>query len=172
MKRTFLGHLFIVIVLALGLVACDTRQDQDDVTIDRDAERGIENETDTYTARDYYFFDDSRDYTYDERNEFREDLVEARNKLDMEITRLEAEMDNVNAETRDEYKDHVDNLKEERDELDQKINEIDGTTEDNWEEFKDGVKSTWNDIEDGYKEIRDDVRGEEGDVIDLDNEPN
>jgi peptidoglycan hydrolase CwlO-like protein len=178
MKKTFLIQFFVIAILALGLVACDTRQDRDVTTDDRGTDTytpgtGTDMETRTETQRDYYFFDDSRDYTYAERNEFRQDIQESRNQLDQEITRLESELDNVSADQREEHREKINELKDKRDKLDAEIKGFDRTTEDNWDEFKDNVTSAWNDVEDSYEEVTDDMGiGRSGDIIDRDNRNN
>jgi peptidoglycan hydrolase CwlO-like protein len=171
MKKTFLFQLFVVAVLALGLMACDTRQDRDVRTDDRG--------TDTYTPgtgtdlrtdrdRDFYFFDDNRDYTYQERNQFRQDVQEARNRLDQEITRLENQLNNVDADRREDHRENINDLKRERDELDMEMKAFERTTEDNWEEFRDNVQSAWSDVEDTYRDVRDDIYDDDGMIRDRD----
>jgi peptidoglycan hydrolase CwlO-like protein len=171
MKRTFLFQLFVVAVLALGLMACDTRQDRDTMRDDRGTDTytpgtGTDLGTDTRTDRDFYFFDDSRDYTYEERNQFRQDVQESRNRLDQEISRIETQINNVPADDRESYREKINDLKEKRDELDKEMKAFNRTTADNWDDFQSEVQSAWSDVEGSYEDIRDDLHNDN--LIDLD----
>jgi dsDNA-specific endonuclease/ATPase MutS2/predicted small secreted protein len=171
MKKTLLFPLLMAAMLSFVFTACDTRQgDRDDATTE---ERG----TDTYTPgtedntgmrteteREFMFFDDEKEYTYENRDEFRQDVQAARTKLDQEINRLETQSANVSSDAREEYREKINDLKETRDELDKDMKGFNRATADNWEEFESEVKSSWNDVEDTFKDVRDDVHEELEDV--------
>jgi peptidoglycan hydrolase CwlO-like protein len=167
MKKTFFIQLFVVAVLALGLMACDTRQDRD-VTMD---DRG----TDTYTPgtgtdtrtgtglrtdRDFYFFDDSRDYSYEERNQFRQDVQESKNRLDQEISRLESHIGTTattDPDTRDDHQEKFNELRTNRDRLEAEMRGFNRATNDNWDDFRSNVQSAWNDVEDSYEDLLNEI---------------
>jgi hypothetical protein len=175
MKKTFFIQLFVVAVLALGLMACDTRQDRDRTMDDRGTDTytpgtGTDTRTGFGTDRDFYFYDDSRDYSYAERNQFRQDIQEAKNRLDQEITRLESHIAGtpdqrttddrtitIDPDRREDYTERLNELKTERDRLDAEMRGFNRVTEDNWDDFKSNVESAWSDVESTYEDLRSDL---------------
>jgi peptidoglycan hydrolase CwlO-like protein len=162
MKKTLLIRMFLVAIISMAFVACDTRQDRTDDMDNRGTDTYTPGERDntgitTETERDYMFFDDSRDYTYEERNQFRQDVQEARNRLDQEISRLESQGQNLAADEREDHREKINDLKEKRDELDKEMKGFNRATADNWDDFQDKVQSAWSDVEDSFKDVRDDV---------------
>ncbi|RPI72810.1 MAG: hypothetical protein EHM47_07440 [Ignavibacteriales bacterium] len=124
-----------------------TLEDRDDVLEDQTMMQDHENE----------FWTVDRDYTYDQRSEFRNDLNSAIERLDNRINKLETHAANTTGDTKDWYNDRIEELKEHRAEIQEDLNEFNDVKEDNWDDFKSGIVSGWNDIEDSWDEmVRDD----------------
>jgi gas vesicle protein len=155
MKSTKLISLFLGIALIVTLAACEQRTDDtryddgDDVVIQN-------NMRDTDTSN--YFWTYDRDYTYEQREEFRRDVEQAKAKLNQEITRLENEARTAPEDKQEWYNDQIAELKEKRDDLDEEWGDYNNTTADTWDDFKSSVQSVWEDIEDSWQDVKDEMR--------------
>lgn len=151
MKSTKLISLILGMALIVTLAACEqrteeTRYDDTDVVVH-------DNMRDTT----YHFWTYDRDYTYEQREEFKRDVEQAKAKLNQEITRLENEAKTASDDRKDWYEDQIADLKEKRDDLDEEWKDYNNTTADTWDDFKSSVKSVWEDIEDSWEDVKEDM---------------
>ena len=104
------------------------------------------------------FWTTDRDYTFEQRSEFRNDVNAAIERLDNKINDLEQHSANATGDTKEWYKDRIAELKDHRSEIQEDLQDFAKITADNWDSFKSGITSTWNDIEDSYSEMARDDR--------------
>jgi DNA repair exonuclease SbcCD ATPase subunit len=157
MKKSLFFIAIVSFVFSLVLMSCQTRDDRgtyDDTTFrDRD---GVTMDTRDTERRVFLVRD--RDYTYEERDQYRQDIQQARNEIDNEIQRLERQSADAPAEARDGYNDAIAELRDKRQELDRELNRMNNVTEDNWEEFKSDMNEWFSDLEDDYNRRVNDLR--------------
>ena len=114
MNKSFFYLLIFLLSALFAFTGCDTR---DDEMNEMDRMEG-QNETmmeDTDDRKVFLVRD--RDYTYDERNEWRTNIDNAVNEIDREIQRLEAEAANAEGEAKEQYNQAIADLRERKNEL-------------------------------------------------------
>jgi peptidoglycan hydrolase CwlO-like protein len=168
MKRSIWFSFMIAIVAVFTLAACETRRD--DTTVDDRTVITDDNMTrdgrDIGTDRDFELFEDNRDYTYDQREDFKRDVERAIDRLDERIDRLEDRADDAEGQEKQMYERRINELKAQRDRLENEIDRIDDVDENTWNDFKSGVKSAWTDVKNTWNEATDELK------FDDNNDPN
>jgi hypothetical protein len=155
------GISILFLFTSCGRQADDTTTD-DDVTIDQ--RDGVTDNTITNDTEDEnHFWTTDREYTYDQRNEFRSDVNSALDRLNARINELEQRAANSTDDTKEWYNERVDELKEKRAEIQKDMRDFDNTKEDDWEDFRGSITSAWEDIESSWDQMaRDDRMQEDG----------
>lgn len=134
----------------------DDASNEDDMSYEN-RDQGIGDQQTTMQAENQ-FWTSNRDYTFDQRNEFRDDVNSAIDRLNSKITDLEESAASATGDTKEWYNDRVAELKDQRSEIQKELEDFEKVTADNWDSFKSGITSTWNDIEDSYSEMARDDR--------------
>jgi uncharacterized coiled-coil DUF342 family protein len=138
-RKIFLfASLFVIPLL---IISCSETSREDE----RLGETGMENEN--------VFWPSDRDYVFEEKNQFEQDVNEGISKLDDEIQNLQQEADLSTEQTKQMYNERISELKTYRDNLNSKIKDIAAVTEENWEDFKTEITSVWNDVENSYDQM-------------------
>jgi hypothetical protein len=161
MKR---NGLFIVLfftavmflVNSCGREAEDTTIDDEMTYDERDNRMGDRTMTD---QNNFWTYD--RDYNYEQRSEFREDVNASLDRLNQRIDELETKAENSTGDTKEWYNDRADELKDKRSEIEEDMRDFDDVTQDAWDDFKSGVTTAWNEIEETWNNIATDDRFEE-----------
>jgi peptidoglycan hydrolase CwlO-like protein len=156
MKRKIFLWASLVMVPLLVVSCGDTSRD--------DERLGETGTADEYMEDDNVFWTSDRDYTYEDRDQFREDVNEAVTKLDNEIQNLQQEADQAGEDAKQMYNERISELKSHRDNLNSKMNDFASVTEENWEDFKSGISSTWDDIENSYDQMARDIENNTNNV--------
>lgn len=160
-KKGFFGILFLsmfmFLVSSCGRDANDTTTD-DDLTIGEQDNR-MGDQTTMTDENNFWTYD--RDYTYDQKTEFREDVNASLDRLNQRINELETKAQNSTGDTKEWYNDRAEELKDKRSEIEEDMNDFDSATEETWNDFKSGVTTAWNEIEESWNNIANDERFEE-----------
>jgi len=139
MKRKI--FLFVSLVIPFLIISCSETSREDE----RMGETGMGEEN--------VFWTSDRDYIFEEKNDFKNDVDESLAKLDEEIQNLQQDADQATSETKQIYTERIAELKTHRDHINGKIKDVAAVTEDNWEDFKSEITSAWDDIENSYNQI-------------------
>lgn len=164
MKRFSLVALFSAAMLFFA-ISCGQR-DTDDPSRLGEEEMGDQPQTqmEDQTMEENKFWTTDRDYTFEQKDQFKEDVETALAKLDSEIMALETEAQNATGETKEFYNEKINELKDQSTEIKSEMNEFANVNEENWEDFKDGIASTWTDVENSYEQLARETRTEQDKV--------
>jgi hypothetical protein len=110
------------------------------------------------TMQENQFWTSDRDYTFDQRTEFRDDVNAALDRLNNKIIDLEESVASAAGDTKEWYNDRIAELKDHRSEIQKDMKNFEKTTADNWDSFKSGITTHWNDVEHSYSEMAQDER--------------
>src|SRR3972149_10578733 len=142
MKRKI--FLFIsLFVISFLIISCTETSREDE----RLGETGMEED---FMEEESVFWTSDRNYAFEEKDQFQQDVNEAISKLDEEIQNLQQEANQSTEETKQMYNERISELKTYRDNLNSKMKDIDAVTEEIWENFKSEITSAWDDIENSY----------------------
>jgi hypothetical protein len=153
MIRTRIIYLFAALFFSIFLVSCqnnnhgNTNGNTDTVSVNGNNARENANK----------IWVDTKDYTYAQKDQFKQHIDSAKTELDHRIKELQQKAENASGNAKAEYNESVEKLKDERSYLDKKMNDIDNVSKDNWDDFKSGVNSAWNDINNTLSNIDIDV---------------
>jgi peptidoglycan hydrolase CwlO-like protein len=173
MKRSIWFSFMIAIVAVFILAACETRRDDttvDDRTVITDDNMNRDNR-DIGTDRDFEIFEDNRNYTYDQRDDFKRDVERAIDRLDERIDRLEDRADDAEGQEKQMYDRRISELKAQRDRLENEVDRIDDADENTWEDVKSGVKSAWTDVKRTWNEATNELKYDDNEYRNQ-NDPN
>ena len=148
MKKQMFLPLVLALLLSFMFVACNN--DRTDETMH---DTGTMEDMRADDGTQVTFWDDGREYTYAEREEYRNSLDEAVDRLDKQIERLEDRADNATGENKQMLEQRIDQLKERRTNIENRLNDWANITEEEWENFKSDINTTWNDIQNSYNEV-------------------
>lgn len=154
MKTNLFVSAMLSFLFAFFLVSCQNNRNDDNKGDQSTQTPGITQDTSMYdndSAND--FWDESKDYSYADRNELKSDFQHARNKLDQKINELQQEADNAIGDAKEELNNQVDKLEDKRHDLDSKWRDFGNVTEDNWDQFKSDINHSWNDVETTWQDI-------------------
>jgi peptidoglycan hydrolase CwlO-like protein len=101
-----------------------------------------------------------KDYTYDQRDELRDDLNDAIDNLNNKIDNMQNKIDKASEETQDWYNNKLNELKEKRASLKDKVDKIDNTSEQNWTEFQANLRQGWNEVQQSWNNILDHMKAD------------
>lgn len=146
MKKLFLFLLMLSFSTALIFTGCDTRDDDMEDRMEEIDETRVEQDRKVFFVRD-------REYTYNDRDQYRIDLREAQREIDREIERLEARAANAEDDAKEEYNEAIEDLRERRNDLDNRLERLGKVTEEEWNEFRSDVSSWFDDLEREYNEV-------------------
>ncbi len=113
---------------------------------------------DQTTIHQNQFWISDRDYTFDQRNDFRDDVNAAIDRLNNKINTLEEKASNTAGDIKEWYNDRISELKDQRAEIQKDMQNFRSVTADKWNDFKADISSAWNDIEDSYNKMVQDDR--------------
>jgi peptidoglycan hydrolase CwlO-like protein len=170
MKKTMMLSFFMILFLSFTFVACNNNRDNETM----DDSTGMNDNTGTgdnsmtgdrtgapmNDGTQVTFWDRNRDYSYEERDTYKEDLNAAVDKLDKQIDNLEDRADNAQGDNKQALEKRIDNLKKQRTELNNKINDWATITGKEWEGFKSDVNEMWSDVQDSYNEVAREISGD------------
>ncbi|MEJ2617475.1 MAG: hypothetical protein P8Z35_21155 [Ignavibacteriaceae bacterium] len=91
------------------------------------------------------------DYTYAQKEQFKTDVENAEKKLNDKIDALRKKAGVSWGNVKENYNDGVEKLVEDRRFLNKKMSDFNDVTKENWNDFKSGVNSAWRDIEKTWK---------------------
>ena len=151
-KGFFLILFFTTILFFIsscGREADDTTMD-DEMTSENISDQTITDENDFWTYE--------RDYTFEQRNQFREDVNAAVVRLNEKINELAVHAANASGDTKVWYNDRIEELKEQRSEIENNMQNFDNITANAWNDFKTGITTAWNEIEESWNQIASDDR--------------
>jgi hypothetical protein len=158
MKRNSLLVILLFAAMLFFVGSCgrsaDDASEQDDMTND-ETDLGMQDQT---TIQENQFWTYNRDYTFDQRNEFRDDVNAAVERLNDKITDLEESAATATVDTKEWYNDRIEELKDQRTEIQNEMQKFNKLTADNWNSFKSAITSTWNDIEHSWNQMVQDDR--------------
>jgi peptidoglycan hydrolase CwlO-like protein len=167
MKRSKWLSFFLVVLAVMLLTGCDTRRDDttmDDrtVTKDNNTERDrtgtdMETGTDADRDKDIVLFEDNRDYTYTQRDQFKIDVDRAMDRIDNHIDVIEDKIDEQTGAMKDSYNSRLDAVKEKRDNLEKRMDDFDKTMDNNWNQFKSTFRTAWIDLKNDVDKLGKDV---------------
>jgi len=151
------------LIFSFVFIACQT----DRTDRDMETDRGLNGTNNTGTELGRMdddkndFWDEDRDFSYDQRAEYRTEVNRSMEKLDAEIARLESRAENASADTKEDINERITELKDRRDAIQNRMNTFADVQEDKWEDFKDGINDAWTDVEDSYDKIVRDLGDDE-----------
>ncbi len=160
MKRNGLLIILFFTAILFFVGSCGRSADdasQEDEMTNEEKDQGM-NDQQTNMQEENQFWTANRDYTFDQRTEFREDVNAAHDRLNNKIIDLEETGANAVGDTKEWYNDRIAELKEHRSEIQKEIKNFDKVTAENWDSFKSGITSTWNDIEQSWSQMAEDER--------------
>lgn len=164
MIRTKLSYLFILLFSVIFLAACETRRDDrtlnNDPGYNKDRTTTNTDNVEKWEPTQKRFYNDNKNYTYEQREEWKADMEKRKDELDKEIDKVEKLEDNSTGAREKLYEARIADLKEKRDKLDEQIDKYDDTSAKNWNKFKSGVKSAWNDVEVSWNKLVKDIKSE------------
>jgi hypothetical protein len=109
-------------------------------------------------------------YTYTERDKFVKDANEELDKINRDIDKLKAELenagDNISAETRATYEKNIAELEKARDDFKTELDKVQDSSEDAWEKTRQDVGHAYNKTRDGIKKGWEEVKNFVGDGVD------
>lgn len=91
----------------------------------------------------------------DERSEIAEDLRELREDISEELQKVGEKMENAGDDSREELSNRNEELLQRRERVDVELERVETSTEDNWEEVKEGARNTFQDVKREVDEIAD-----------------
>ena len=97
-----------------------------------------------------------KDYTYQRKNQFKKAFKKAKEKLDNKIDELQRIAGNTIGNASMKYNKSVAYLKEERELLNKRMNDFGNVTQNNWNNFKSGINSVWDEIGNTLKDMNKD----------------
>jgi hypothetical protein len=156
MKRH--GIFMVLFFTSIMFFISSCGRDADDTTIDDETYNEDNTINDNTMTEDNYFWTTDRDYTFDQKTEFREDVNASLDRLNQRIDEMERKAENSSGETKEWYNDRVEELKDKRSEIENDMKDFDNVTEDTWNDFKSGVASAWDEIEESWNDIANDDR--------------
>ncbi|MFO7446823.1 MAG: hypothetical protein R6W90_10680 [Ignavibacteriaceae bacterium] len=154
MKKKMFFSLVVAALFAIGLSACGDNRTPDDTM---DGTGMNDNTMMQDEGTQVTFWDENTDFTYTDREQYRESLNAAVDKLDDQIDRLEDRADNATGENKQMIEQRIDQLKERRSQIENRLNDWANITEDEWENFKSDINTAWNDVQDSFDQIARDL---------------
>jgi hypothetical protein len=163
MKRNRLLIILFSAAILFFAASCgrdaDDANNEDDISLEnRD---GIDDQQTTLQYENQ-FWTSHRDYTFDQRTEFRDDVNTALNRLNRKITDLEETAANAAGDTKEWYNNRIADLKDQRSEIQKDLDAFNKVTADSWDDFKSGITSTWKDIENSWSQmVQEELKGDQ-----------
>jgi|SRR5690554_638676 len=156
--KIFIGLLFtamLFFITSCGRQADDPMQEDE---LGYDNREIPEQQDQTMQTDENEFWTAERNYSYEERDEFRSEVNASIERLDNKISELESHAANVTGDTKQWYNDRIEELREQRSEIEQKLQEFDSVNEEDWDSFRSDIVSAWDDIEDSWDQMAQDDR--------------
>jgi len=88
-----------------------------------------------------------------ERQDYRQKLEDARNRIDERIGTLRADLNNASEDAKQDINNELDNLNEMRDDINIRLSQVDNIAEDQWQTFKAETDRTMESITNRLKEV-------------------
>ena len=145
-RKIFLFAALLVIPFLVFSCGESSRDDERFGETDMPGEEEAMGEENTFWTSD-------RDYAFEEKDQFKQDVDEALVKLDGEIQTMEQNASEATSKTKQWYNEQIANLKTHRDHINNKLAEFANVTEENWEDFKGEIVSAWDDIENSWDQM-------------------
>jgi len=137
MKKNFIYISFFCLLILFLLVSCGTH-----------TERRSGNKKDSAVNKNIsLIWNNTKDYTYEQKEQFKIDVENAKKKLSNKIDELRKQASVSSGNAKENYNDGVQRLVEEREFLNKKMSDFNEITNENWDHFKSGVNFAWKDIE-------------------------
>jgi len=89
---------------------------------------------------------DSKEYTYDHRNEFRADMERAIDKMEARLQELRAKAASGSAKAKEETRELIDDVEARLPEMRKNLAEAGDATKDGWNDFKRKFQQTFDDL--------------------------
>jgi len=132
-----------IILMSYILTSCQNKKEEN-------MNNKVDN-TGSNSGRVNIFWNSNKDYTYEQKDQFKKDNETAKEKLNNKIDELQRIAGNTRGNASIKCDKSVKDLKEEREYLNKKMSDFNEVTQDNWNDFKSGINSVWDEIDDTWE---------------------
>lgn len=102
-------------------------------------------------------WDFNKNYTYDQKDQLKDDFNNAMDQLDDRMGKFEDKVDSASKVTQDWYNDRIKQFKEKKESLNDEIDKIDDTKRADWDKFQANLKTGWIELQNSWNDIREHV---------------
>ena len=113
-----------------------------------------ENNTNANLNRPVVIWNYNQDYTFDQKDQLKDNLDNAIDNLDDRIDKMQDKVDSTSKQTQNWYNDKIKDIKQKRDAFNDQIDKIDDTKRADWDKFQANLKDDWNNLQNSWNDVR------------------
>lgn len=116
-----------------------------------------ENNPEASINRSEIIYDFNRNYAFDQKDELKDDLNTAIDRLNKRMDKVKDMVDSSSKQTQNWYNDKKDQFDAQKDSLKDKIGKIDDAKRADWNNFQSKLKDDWNNLQKSFNNMREHI---------------
>ncbi len=159
MRRNKLIPGLFLFLMSIVFVSCGNDNGKQE-TVDNEDKTPVVTNNDINRTDRTHFFVINKDYSFDEKDDYKNQLNKGITDIDNEINKLQGEAEKVKGDTKKRYHELISDLKDKKEILKEQSAKVDDQTKESWVRFKSNVNNTWNELENDWDKMMTDIKRE------------